>query len=100
MANNDDLDPIKGWVSVQEIHNLRVEFLRKLDHEIFPEGEHYRHTKGRAIKLFETFVYSLYERSRRNYQDYLKAEQAKPLASNTDSRDAYLKHKAETKIRT
>ena len=99
MPNNDDLDPVKGWVSVQEIHNLRVEFLRKLDNDVFPLGEHWRSIQGRCIKVFETFVYELYARSRKNYQDYLAGEKLKPLASNTDSRDEYFKRKETLKNR-
>ncbi len=94
MANNDDLDPVKGWVSVQDIHNVRVEFLRKLDHDVFPQGEHWRSIQGRATKLFETFVYTLYERARKNYTDFLISEKKAPLASASDSREAYEKRKA------
>lgn len=80
--------PNLGWVSVEEIHNVFVTALRELD--VILRDTQYSTEAVR--KHVETIKYQLAQRSKRNYQEYLKFHPEQAIPSQVaDSRDAYQK---------
>ena len=65
------IDQSQGWVSLTEVRNVFVEYIRKLDREVWPQGG--RGLRDEVIKHFETTQYELMKRAKRNYIDFTKA---------------------------
>lgn len=93
---NQNGDGSIGWVSVQELANLRAEMMRELDKFVWPERQS---PPGRqaVLKFFDNWFHRQVQRAKLNYEQFLPEYQAREKArervmkgeSEVDGRGAY-----------
>lgn len=83
------VDGSLGYVSATEIRNAWIEFIKKFDKEIWPQGK--LPIRSEVLALLESLQYRLLTRAESNYEKHLKPSLSQPKAveSSPEERARY-----------
>lgn len=94
VSKSEFSDPNAGFVSITDIRNIFIEFMRDLDKKVMPVGQHVNRME--VLKHVESIQYRLFQRAHANIEKFFPGYKA-PLRKEAEIDPKVLKDSADAR---